>query len=66
MEEINEIVHFQLGWTCLHSAAYYGRRRVVEMLLAAGADKGIKASNGQTARDLAIVMGFQDVADLLS
>jgi ankyrin repeat protein len=66
IDEVNEVVHFQLGWTCLHSAAYYGRKRVAEMLLGAGADKGIRASNGQTARELAIVRGFQDVADLLS
>jgi tankyrase len=34
------------GWTCLHWAAGYGRRECLELLLAAGADKDARDSDG--------------------
>jgi ankyrin repeat protein len=38
----------EIGTTPLHTAAAHGNKACVEMLLAAGADKGIKNSYGQT------------------
>ena len=63
VEEVNKVVHFTMGWTCLHQGAFNGKVKVVEMLLGAGADKEIKSKSGQTARDLALVKGFQEIVD---
>ena len=38
----------EIGTTALHTAASHGNKACVEMLLAAGADKSIKNSYGQT------------------
>ena len=41
------------GWTALHFAAHAGRKKSVDDLLAAGADRDLKALHGARAVDLA-------------
>ncbi|KAM7280432.1 hypothetical protein ACFE04_007566 [Oxalis oulophora] len=60
------------GWTALHWAAYYGREKMVAVLLAAGAkpnlvsDPTSKYPGGCTAADLAYMNGYDGVAAYLS
>jgi len=53
------------GWTALHGAAQAGQREIVEALLAGGADVNLRAGNQQTALDMALMKGHQDVASIL-
>ena len=53
------------GWTALHGAAQAGQREMVEALLAGGADVNLRAGNQQTALDMALMKGHQDVASIL-
>jgi uncharacterized protein len=53
------------GWTALHAAAQAGNRDMTSALLANGADVSARASNNQTALDLALQSGKQDIAELL-
>jgi ankyrin repeat protein len=41
------------GYTPLHTAAGHGNREIIAMLLAAGADRDRKASDGKTPADVA-------------
>lgn len=45
------------GDTALHDACRFGHVRVVEHLLASGADTTIKNKKGQTALDVAVLFG---------
>jgi ankyrin repeat protein len=53
------------GWTALHGAAQAGQRGMVEALLASGADVNLRAGNQQTALDMALINGHQEVASIL-
>ncbi len=53
------------GATPLHHAASWGRKNVVEMLLANHADRTIKDKNGRTPLDLAIANGQDATAAVL-
>jgi ankyrin repeat protein len=59
------------GLTALHSAAYRGHLRVIETLLAQGADPAIRGHEGkgphvgQTAADVAVAQGQAEAAALL-
>ena len=48
------------GWTALHHAVYSGNPQCVEICLAYGVDKQIKAKNGRKAIDLARYMDHGD------
>jgi hypothetical protein len=50
VEEVNKVVLVTQGWTCLHSAAFNGKARVVGMVLRDGVDK-LKTDGGLTASD---------------
>ncbi len=50
------------GFAPLHSAAQNGATALVKLLLAAGADKGIKTDDGKFARDFAIAGGHAETA----
>ncbi|XVF38828.1 hypothetical protein REPUB_Repub20aG0135800 [Reevesia pubescens] len=60
------------GWTALHWAAYYGREKMVAVLLSAGAkpnlvtDPTTQNPIGCTAADLASLKGFEGLAAYLS
>ncbi|GKV31380.1 hypothetical protein SLEP1_g40074 [Rubroshorea leprosula] len=60
------------GWTALHWAAYYGREKMVAVLLSAGAkpnyvtDPTSKNPGGLTAADLASRKGYDGLAAYLS
>ncbi|KAL4310776.1 hypothetical protein GQ457_01G021400 [Hibiscus cannabinus] len=60
------------GWTALHWAAYYGREKMVAVLLSAGAkpnlvtDPTTQNPNGCTAADLASSKGYEGLAAYLS
>ena len=41
------------GWTALHAAAMNGDQAMVDALLEAGADAGLKSDDGKTAADMA-------------
>ncbi|XP_011657270.2 calmodulin-binding transcription activator 5 isoform X1 [Cucumis sativus] len=62
----------KFGWTALHWAAYYGRERMVAVLLSAGAkpnlvtDPSSKNPLGCTAADLASMNGYDGLAAYLS
>ncbi|KAM7257277.1 hypothetical protein ACFE04_013018 [Oxalis oulophora] len=62
----------KFGWTALHWAAYYGREKMVAVLLAAGAKPNLvtdptpKNPGGCTAADLAYMNGYDGVAAYLS
>ncbi|CAE7645350.1 ANKS1A, partial [Symbiodinium sp. CCMP2456] len=51
--------------TPLHRAAFYGKAAIVEALLKAGADKGLKDNQGKTALDLASEACDEDDLDNL-
>jgi ankyrin repeat protein len=51
--------------TPLERAASWGRRDVVELLLARGANPALKDKNGKTALDLAVANGQDDVVAVL-
>lgn len=53
------------GFTPLHQAASRGRRRLVELLLAQGAERRVESDQGQTAADLARRKGH-DLDELLA
>ncbi|KAB2040212.1 hypothetical protein ES319_D02G067300v1 [Gossypium barbadense] len=60
------------GWTALHWAAFYGREKMVAVLLSAGAkpnlvtDPTTRNPNGYTAADLASLKGYEGLAAYLS
>ncbi|XP_022721859.1 calmodulin-binding transcription activator 5-like [Durio zibethinus] len=60
------------GWTALHWAAYYGREKMVAVLLSAGAkpnlvtDPTTQNPSGCTAADLASLKGYDGIAAYLS
>ncbi|KAK8671197.1 hypothetical protein V6N13_037802 [Hibiscus sabdariffa] len=60
------------GWTALHWAAYYGREKMVAVLLSAGAkpnlvtDPSTQNPSGCTAADLASLNGYDGLAAYLS
>ncbi|CAA3031818.1 calmodulin-binding transcription activator 5 isoform X4 [Olea europaea subsp. europaea] len=62
----------KFGWTALHWAAYYGRERMVAILLSAGAkpnlvtDPTSRNPGGCTAADLASVNGYDGLAAYLA
>ena len=49
----------------MHHAAKYGRKEVVELLIAKGADVNAKRNNGQTPLHRAAGGGHKEVAELL-
>ncbi|KAK8572062.1 hypothetical protein V6N13_047684 [Hibiscus sabdariffa] len=60
------------GWTALHWAAFYGREKMVAVLLSAGAkpnlvtDPTTQNPNGFTAADIASLKGYEGLAAYLS
>lgn len=52
------------GWTALHAAAMNGDDAMVDALLKAGADAGLRSDEGKTAADMAHEKGHQSVAAL--
>ena len=53
------------GWTALMLAAANGMADSVGILLDAGADRSLTNDDGQTARDIALQYGYQDIAGRL-
>jgi len=53
------------GWTALHAAAQNGNLEMVRTLLFHGADVNARADNQQSALDLALGKGHQEVSVLL-
>jgi ankyrin repeat protein len=53
------------GWTPLHAASQNGDGNLVRLLMAHGADRSLRAANNQSAMDLALTGGHQDVVDIL-
>jgi ankyrin repeat protein len=49
----------------LHSAALYGHKAVVELLLANGADISAKTPAGETSLQIATERGYKEIAELL-
>lgn len=65
----NREAFFELGpegLNTLHSLALGGSAACVKVLLEAGADPSVKTSKGKTARELAEMMGWPRVVQLLS
>jgi ankyrin repeat protein len=55
----------QQGWTALHQAARMGRKDVVTLLLAKGAQADAKDKDGNTPMDLAAICGDEELVELL-
>jgi uncharacterized protein len=53
------------GWTALHAASQNGDVEMVRLLIAGGANIGVRADNQQNAMDLALGKGHQAVVDAL-
>ena len=56
------------GWALLHSAAYDGRKEIVELLIAKGADVNVKSadgSGGRTPLHFAAYYGHEEIVELL-
>ncbi len=53
------------GGALLHSAAYWGHKEVVELLIASGADVDVKDLQGQTPLDTALLKGRLEIFELL-
>ena len=53
------------GTTPLHTAAIFGRKEVVELLIAKGADVNAKTKYGETPLDWAILSNHSETTDLL-
>ena len=64
-EEISDNFRRHGVGTALHDAAEAGKADVVRLLLERGADKEIKNTAGQTAREVAIKRGHDECARLL-
>lgn len=60
------LLHLVDGTSALHEAARQGHLNIVQWLISAGADKGMKNSEGKTAAELATEKGHQQVAQFLS
>jgi ankyrin repeat protein len=60
-------IHAQdrFGWTALHAACTYGHKKVVQTLLAAGADPASTTKDGKRPIDFATVNGHRSIAKLL-
>lgn len=61
--DVNAIDFFKV--TPLMLAAFYGNKKVVELLLSLGADKTLKNYWGKTAKDKAIENGHTELYDIL-
>ena len=49
----------------MHTAARNGRKEIVELLIAKGADVNARRMNGRTPLDAAIIRNHTETADLL-
>jgi len=58
-------VMYDYNYTTLMVAASQGNIEICQMLLERGADKTLKSSFNQTAYDIAVEKGHEDVAELL-
>ena len=61
-EEVSLEVQDPRGFGPLHLAALHGLLRVVQRLLRAGADPGLRDALNRTPREVAVMRGFVDVA----
>jgi len=53
------------GWSPLHQAAAHGRRELVELLVAAEANRDAKSDDGRTPWEMAEAKGHGELEDLL-
>ena len=53
------------GYTPLHLAAYFGKKEIAELLIAADADVNVKSKRGLTPLDYAIRREKPEITDLL-
>jgi ankyrin repeat protein len=53
------------GWTPLHWAAYFGHKEVSCSLLGRGADKNLQDSTSRTAYGISLIVGAEQLKDLL-
>ncbi len=53
------------GFAPLHEAAQHGDGELIELLLAAGADRDIRLDDGRTAADVALEAGHEGLAERL-
>ena len=63
--DVNAKTNWGDGGTPLHWAAYEGRKEVVELLVAKGADVNTKEEEGYMPLDFAIISENTEIADLL-
>lgn len=54
------------GLSALHDAVWHGHREVAQALVDAGARLDLKSHTGNTPRDLALLYGYPEIADLLA
>lgn len=54
------------GLTPLHDAVWHGHLEVVKILVAAGSPLHLRTHAGHTARELAVLYGYEDLAVFLA
>jgi len=54
------------GYTALHDAVWHGHFNTARAIMEAGAKLDVKAHNGHTPCDLAVIYGYKELAHLLS
>lgn len=55
-----------VGWTPLHVASFYGREEVILLLMSCGSLETLRNDDGNTARDVAILMGHDHLLPLFN
>ncbi|HQR05251.1 MAG TPA: ankyrin repeat domain-containing protein [Gemmatales bacterium] len=60
------LVHLVDGTSALHEATRQGHLNIVQWLIRAGADKGMKNSDGKTAAEVATEKGHHQIAQFLN
>ena len=55
----------EVGWTLLHTAAFYGHKEIAELLITKGADVNAKDEGGKTPLDVAIQFKELEITNLL-
>ncbi|HIO21469.1 MAG TPA: ankyrin repeat domain-containing protein, partial [Nitrospirales bacterium] len=55
----------EVGWTLLHTAAFYGHKEIAELLITKGADVNAKDEDSWTPLHWAVAVGHKELVALL-
>ncbi|MCF6312997.1 MAG: ankyrin repeat domain-containing protein [Verrucomicrobiales bacterium] len=63
--QIDEALDFDTKWTALHYASLYNKPGIAKLLIANGADRGVKSRYGDRPIDMAFQKKYWDVCDVM-